>query len=145
MGRALPFLALLVLQVYTLVDLLRSNGADVRALPKAVWFLVWLVPVLGPIAWLVLGRPSVGPSSGGSGGSGGGGGGITGGPRPSRGPVAPDDDPEFLKRLDEQSWSARMERLRRERQSGGDSTNGSRAPETPPAPDEAPGESATSS
>ena len=51
MGRALPFLALLVLQVYTLVDLLRSNGADVRALPKAVWFLVWLVPVLGPIAF----------------------------------------------------------------------------------------------
>lgn len=144
MGRALPFLALLVLQVYTLVDLLRSNGADVRALPKAVWFLVWLVPVLGPIAWLVLGRPSVGPSSGGSGGSGGGGGGITGGPRPSRGPVAPDDDPEFLKRLDEQSWSARMERLRRERQSGGDSASGNRAPETPPAPDEAPGESATS-
>ena len=140
-ARILPFLALVVLQVYTLVDLVRSDEDAVRSLPKAVWFLVWVVPVLGPVAWLVLGRPRVGPSSGGGNG---GGGGITGGPRPSRGPVAPDDDPEFLKRLDEQSWSARMERLRRERQSGGDSTNGSRAPETPPAPDEAPGESATS-
>ena len=144
MGRALPFLVLLVLQVYTLVDLVRSNDADVRSLPKPVWFLVWLIPVLGPVAWLVFGRPSVGPSTGGPNGSGGGGGGITGGPRPSRGPVAPDDDPEFLKRIDEQSWSARMERLRRERQAGSSGpppANGDAPPA--PTPDDAPGESAT--
>lgn len=121
MGRALPFLALLVLQVYTFVDLVRSGADEIRSLPKPVWFLVWLVPIAGPIAWLVLGRPRVGPSSGGPGGpggSGGGGGGITGGPRPGRGPIAPDDDPEFLRRIDERSWAARMERLRRERERG---------------------------
>jgi hypothetical protein len=115
-GRFLIAVALLTLQIYALVDLARADSDQVRTLPKSVWFLVWLVPVLGPVAWLLLGRPQVGPSPGGGGP---GGGGIGGGPRPTRGPVAPDDDPEFLRRLDEQSWSARMERLRRERQASG--------------------------
>lgn len=130
MGRFLPFLLLLVLQVYTLVDLLRADPVGTRTLPKSVWFLVWLVPVIGPVAWLALGRPRVGPAPGGPPGPGGGGGGITGGPRPSRGPIAPDDDPEFLRRLDDRSWAARMERLRRER--GGDGTTP--PPPTPPDP-----------
>ncbi len=114
MGKFVIALALLTLQVYALVDLVRANSDEVRTIPKPLWFVVWLIPVLGPIAYLLLGRPQVDPSSGGGGS--GGGGGIAGGPRPTRGPIAPDDDPEFLRRLDEQSWAARMERLRRERQ-----------------------------
>jgi hypothetical protein len=112
-GRFIVVVAFFALQVYALVDLVRSDSAGVRAIPKPLWFLVVLFPVAGPVAWLLLGRPRVGPAPGG-----GGGGGITGGPRPPRGPIAPDDDPEFLKRLDEQSWAARMERLRREREAG---------------------------
>lgn len=124
-ARFLIVLALLTLQIYTLVDLVRADADQVRTLPKAVWLLVWLVPVLGPLAWILLGRPQVGPSPGGGGGSGGGG--IGGGPRPTRGPLAPDDDPDFLRRLDEQTWSVRMERLRRERQGLGGSIEGDAA------------------
>jgi hypothetical protein len=112
-GRFLIVLALLTLQVYALVDLVRARSDEVRVIPKSLWFLIWLIPIAGPVAWLLLGRPQVGPSPGGGGS---GGGGITGGPRPPTGPAAPDDDPEFLRRLDEQSWAARMERLRRERE-----------------------------
>ncbi len=74
--------------------------------------------LFGPVMWLVLGRPRAEyPPAGGDGGGGGSGG---RGPGP-RGPVAPDDDPEFLRRIDEQSWSARMEKLRRDRDRDGGS------------------------
>jgi hypothetical protein len=131
-GKFLIALSLLTLQVYALVDLVRADSDEVRTIPKSLWFLVWLIPILGPVAWLLLGRPQVGPSPGGGGpGGGGGGGGITGGPRPTRGPLAPDDDPEFLRRLDEQSWAARMERLRRERQELGPAGTGPAEQERP--------------
>ena len=116
MGKFLLIFAVFALHLYVLLDVLRSPGSEVRVMPKWLWLLVSLVPLLGPAGWLLAGRPAVGPSSGGGGG--GGAGGIGGGPRPGRGPLAPDDDPEFLKRLDEQSWAARMEKLRRERASG---------------------------
>lgn len=115
MGRILPVFAVIVLYVYVLVELGRSRSADVRALPKWLWLIVVLViPLVGPVLWLVFGRPRAElPPSGGDGG-----GSIGRRPGPS-GPVAPDDDPEFLKRLEEQSWASKMERLRREREGGG--------------------------
>ena len=80
-------------------------------LPKLVWLLVILViPVLGAVAWLVFGRPAI---TGGDGGSGGGG--LRGRiPRPeprgpsgyAAGPIAPDDDPDFLRKLDDQRRKA---------------------------------------
>lgn len=115
-SRILPLLALIALYVYVLVDLSRAPSSEVRLLPKWLWVIVVVVLFLfGPLLWLVLGRPrAVPPQSGGEGGGG------SSGRRPGpRGPVAPDDDPEFLKRLDEQSWSTKMERLRREREAGG--------------------------
>lgn len=142
--------ALLALQIYALIDLSRADSREVRIIPKWLWAVLWLIPVIGPAAWLLLGRPAVGPSPGG----GSGGGGTLGGPRPPRGPIAPDDDADFLKRLDEQSWAARMERLRRERERGipgatGDPGAGPGPATTPPgegtegtpAADDAPGES----
>lgn len=116
MSRILPFLALIALYVYVLVDLSRAPSAEVRLLPKWLWVIVVvLLFLIGPLLWLVLGRPRAEPPQ-----SGGDGGGGSSGRRPGpRGPVAPDDDPEFLKRLDEQSWSTKMERLRREREAGG--------------------------
>jgi hypothetical protein len=109
-------IAAFTLHLYVLLDILRAPAPEVRVMPKGLWLVVSLLPLAGPVGWLLAGRPVVGPSSGGGGG--GGGGGIAGGPRPGRGPVAPDDDPEFLKRLDEQTWAARMDRLRREREVG---------------------------
>lgn len=117
MARVVLFVALLALHIYVLMDIVKAPGESVRTLPKGVWLFVSLMPIMGPLLWVLGGRPLVGPGYGGE--PGGGSGGSRGGPRPGRGPVAPDDDPEFLKRLDEQSWAARMERLRRERQSGG--------------------------
>lgn len=115
MGRILPVFAVIALYVYVLVELGRSRSADVRTLPKWLWLVVILVvPVVGPVLWLFLGRPRAEiPPSGGEGG-----GSVGRRPGPS-GPIAPDDDPAFLRRLDEQSWSSRMERLRREREAGG--------------------------
>lgn len=135
MGKVLLTFVAFAIYVYALVDLVRSPRGEVRTLPKWLWAVVILV--LGPIGcllWFLLGRPRVGfPPAGGGGG---GGGGIGSGPRPPRGPVAPDDDPEFLKRLDEQSWAARMERLRRERQARGPAGGQTPADPTPGGPGE---------
>jgi len=55
----------------------------VRKLPRAAWILIILmVPIVGSLAWLTIGRRK---------GS---------GPRPAPRPVAPDDDPDFLRDLD---------------------------------------------
>lgn len=83
------------LTVYAAIDCLRTPPAEVRALPKGVWFvLILLLPVAGPLAWILAGRE--GPS-GGAGGK-------------AAPPVlAPDDDPDFLFQLE-------LERRRRERE-----------------------------
>ncbi|HYO20426.1 MAG TPA: PLD nuclease N-terminal domain-containing protein [Dermatophilaceae bacterium] len=122
MGKiVLPLVAVLALYIYALIDLLRAPSTEIRLLPKWLWVIVvLLIFLIGPLMWLVLGRPRAqNPPGGGDGGGGSGG----RGPGP-RGPVAPDDDPEFLRRIDEQSWSARMERLRRERDGGAPQTGG---------------------
>ncbi len=131
MGKFLLAVAVLALYIYALLDLLRAPGEAVRVIPKWLWALVIvLIPVLGPLCYVLLGRPRVDnpPSGGGDGGPGGGGG------RGPRGPIAPDDDPEFLRRLDEASWSARMERLRRDRAAGGPSTGSTGGNGTVPPP-----------
>lgn len=81
MGKALVVVVVVVLSVYSLFDVLAQSRT--RSLPKPLWALLVLIPVLGPVAWLALGRP---PASrpGGSGGRS-----I---PRVS----GPDDDPDFL-------------------------------------------------
>jgi hypothetical protein len=113
-------LAVVALYIYAMLDLVRAPAAEVRLLPKWLWaVVVLLIFLLGPLMWLVLGRPRAQYPPGGDGGGG------SGGRRPGpRGPVAPDDDPEFLKRIDEQSWSARMEQRRRERDGGLPPTGG---------------------
>jgi hypothetical protein len=84
-----------------------------RSLPRWAWLpLIVLLPVVGPLAWFGLGRLRGGEAGGRL--------------RQRRGPVAPDDDPEFLRRLDDEAWR----RWARERRNG---ANG--APEDPgPAP-----------
>ena len=110
MLRVLLFLLALGVVVYALIDVVTSPSDEVRSLPKLVWLLVIVViPVLGAVAWLVLGRPAPAP-----GGNGGGGGLRARLPHPeprgpsgySAGPIAPDDDPEFLRKLDEERRKA---------------------------------------
>jgi len=113
--RVLLVVLVLALYVYALIDLGTSPSDEVRVLPRVVWLLVILVVVIaGPVLWLVFGRPVTDR------GGGDGGGGLrarlprlplppgTGGPleRPRKpAPRAPDDDPDFLRGLDERRRS----------------------------------------
>jgi hypothetical protein len=92
MVRVFVFLAAvqLVLLVLALIGCLSAE--TVRVLPRAVWVLVILVlPLVGPVAYFVAGRPVAdGPSGSAA---------RPLGPRPRPRPSAPDDDPDFLKTL----------------------------------------------
>jgi hypothetical protein len=84
--------------VFCLIEAIQADPVRVRNLPKWAWILLILfIPYVGPIAWLVAGRPTTTsverqvpwPSTQ-----------TAGFPeyeRPRQ--VAPDDDPEFLARL----------------------------------------------
>ena len=95
------------LTLYTLLDAVRTPAHEARTLPKWLWVLVTLLfPVVGPIMWLILGRPKAQPAAG--------------APRPGfgqrRGTPAPsvsspDDDEEYLRWL-----KAKAERERRSRE-----------------------------
>ncbi|MBB0245494.1 hypothetical protein FNQ90_15630 [Streptomyces alkaliphilus] len=94
MLRVLMFLALLGLAIFALVDCIRTNNDDVKHLPKPVWMMVIVFAwVLGPIAWLLLGKRRAFPAARGNGG---------GGVRRGGGWVAPDDNPDFLRTLNEE-------------------------------------------
>jgi hypothetical protein len=89
MVRLFVFLAAvqLVLLVLALIGSLSANR--VRIMPRALWVLLILViPLLGPLAYFIWGRPPAPPTEGGTV--------RRGSPRPS----SPDDDPEFLRSMD---------------------------------------------
>ncbi|AEG43357.1 PLDc N-terminal domain-containing protein [Isoptericola variabilis] len=98
------------LVVYSLADLAGSDEEDRGGLPTWLWVLIiLLLPVFGAVAWIVLKaqhRRAGGRGSGSRGRPG-------RGPRRPSGPVAPDDDPDFL-------WRLEQERRRRRRESGQD-------------------------
>jgi hypothetical protein len=112
MVRLFVFLAAaeLVLLVLALIGALSADR--VRNLPRFLWVLVILViPLLGPIAYFLFGRPVTPPREGGS---------IRRGAPP---PASPDDDPEFLRSMDtEQSRRERelLAQWERELQKGDD-------------------------
>jgi hypothetical protein len=75
--------ALLLFTVFVTVLAASANKNEVRNLPKWLWVLLCLVPIIGGLLYLVLGRP-------------------LGGPRTRGGKsrvIAPDDDPAFLRDL----------------------------------------------
>jgi hypothetical protein len=107
MFRVLVGLAVAGLLIYALTDLLGSEEEDRAGLPRWLWIvIIVLLPIFGPIAWIVTKQTR---RHGGSGsrprrpGR---------GPRRPTGPVAPDDDPDFL-------WRLEQEKRRREREQGG--------------------------
>lgn len=103
MSRLLPiaFIAWVAFTVFTVVDAALIERSRVRGLPKAGWIvLIVLVPIVGGVLWLVVGRVRAGEAAAGS---------------RRRGPVAPDDDPEFLRRLQrERAMEDRIEQLEQE-------------------------------
>jgi hypothetical protein len=74
------------LTAFAAVDAAFFDRLRIRGVPKSVWIvLIFIVPVVGPLLWFFVGR---GPRGGrGRGGSG------------RRGPIAPDDNPDFLRNL----------------------------------------------
>lgn len=97
MLRVLLFLAVIALTIYALVDCIGSKDEEIRHLSKPVWLLlIVLAWVIGPLAWLFVGRERALPwrAARPGGGRRGGGGGW----------VAPDDNPDFLRSLGEERW-----------------------------------------
>lgn len=108
-------LLLFAFTFYCLLDVVLTDEQEIRNLPKLVWILlVVLLWGIGGMVWLLAGRPQR------QGAAPGGGGATTPfraprpGPRPGNHPVGrdrpaarppaprgPDDDPDFLRRLDE--------------------------------------------
>lgn len=97
--RLLPALLAVALYIYFIIDVARTPKGQARTLPKWLWLvLVIVLPLVGGALWLLLGR--VWPQGGGF--------------RRKRGPIAPDDDPRFLRKLDDDVWSKKMRRRRGE-------------------------------
>lgn len=59
MPRVLLIIAAVLLTIYCVVEVAQAKGYQVRAMPRWLWaFAVICVPVIGPVGWLLLGRPS---------------------------------------------------------------------------------------
>lgn len=114
MLRVLLVLLVVGVTVYAAIETRRADATEVRGLSPRAWLaVVLLLPPLGALAWFLVGRPTRGrpPRN-----------------RAVRRPVAPDDDPDFLRRLAEEraqqeeddrllrSWEE--DRRRREGRSG---------------------------
>ena len=75
------------LTVYAVLDVVTTPRDALRALPKPLWLLLVLAPVLGPVLWFFFGRPPRGTAR------------QSLRPGPSAAPGAPDDDEDFLREL----------------------------------------------
>ena len=97
--RYLPFLIAAAVLIYTVVDIALIDRSRVKGLPKILWVLIVLVlPIIGAVLWFFLGRERLSGRGNGRGGS------------VRRGPRAPDDDPDFLRKLSRER--AQEERIR---------------------------------
>jgi hypothetical protein len=120
-GDGVVALALLVLWIFCILDVISTEEVLCRNLPKYVWlFIVIILPDVGSIAWLLLGRPVGAGFRLGS---------QVGVYKPQKRAIGPEDSPDFLasikrKRLEtwEQELRRREEELRR-KENEGDSPN----------------------
>ena len=156
MIRFLPVVLELALLIYCLVDCIQTHESRVRNLPKFGWIaLIIIVPIVGGVSWLVAGRPRDGvPGRGGFGPRMAQPGGSGVGRRQTGRPLAPEDDPNFMRHLDRgdpekerllQQWEADLKR--REEQLRPPANGGKATPDVgppspgvdqPPRPDDAP-------
>jgi hypothetical protein len=123
-GGGIVALALLLLWVYCIFDVISTDEALTRNMPKMMWLIIVIfLPTVGSVAWLALGRPQNA--------------GLTPGdtryyqPPPRRLPQAPpkgpEDSPEFMTGLDgrarelkkwEEDLKRREDELRRREEDG---------------------------
>jgi hypothetical protein len=101
--RVVLAVAILAIFVYGLVDVIRTDGRLTRGISKPAWIVVMIVlPVLGAILWLLIGRPRRNSPV----------------RRNYSHPTAPDDDPDFLRNLElrrrKQAEAARLKKLKDE-------------------------------
>ncbi len=104
MLRVVVPIVLLVVFVYGLIDLIRTDARLARGISKPAWIVVQVVlPVLGAVLWFLIGRPRGGAAPAAS---------------SYRHPTAPDDDPEFLRNLElrrrNQAEADRLKKLKDE-------------------------------
>lgn len=96
----MAIVVIVAIMLYSVFDCALRPRNQIAALPKWAWILVILIfPVIGAALWFLIGRK------------------LPGGGGPKRrqtGPVAPDDDPDFLRRIAE-DVEQQQRRERRER------------------------------
>lgn len=98
MGRAIMIIGAGALAggiiIYSLIECAQTDKYRVRSIPKGAWLLViLLLPVIGGLLWLFFGRPKKASNDAGS----------------TRG-RGPDDDPQFLRNLEERRRQQEHER-----------------------------------
>ena len=113
MVRILFFIAMIALTIYAAADWHRTPEDEMPGkLPKAIWLLIILftatIAAIGPIVWLALRWVSRAEKK------------QTRAPKAPQRPTAPDDDPEFLFRLERDIQRKRHEEERRRREQGKD-------------------------
>ncbi|MGO4192764.1 PLD nuclease N-terminal domain-containing protein [Arthrobacter sp. YAF17] len=103
MLRVVIVVAVIVVFVYGLVDVIRTDPRETKGISKPAWIVVQIVlPVIGAILWFLIGRPR-----------------GTSPARPAYShPIAPDDDPDFLRNLElrrrKQAEADRLKKLKDE-------------------------------
>jgi hypothetical protein len=113
MPRVLVAVAVLAIFVYGLVDVIRTDRHLARGISKTSWIIVMIVlPVVGAALWFIIGRPRGGSPA----------------PQAYGHPLAPDDDPDFLRNLENrrrnQAEADRLKKLRDELQAKERKLNG---------------------
>ncbi|MCU1522592.1 MAG: hypothetical protein JWM01_1783 [Arthrobacter sp.] len=103
MLRVVVTVAVLVVFVYGLIDVIRTDPRQTKGISKPAWIVVQIVlPVIGAVLWFLIGRPrGTGPTA-----------------ASYSHPVAPDDDPDFLRNLElrrrQQAEADRLKKLKEE-------------------------------
>jgi Phospholipase_D-nuclease N-terminal len=94
----------LALLIFCLIDVISIYESRVRALNKFAWvFIIVLLPIIGPILWLTLGKERATPEQ------------TVQRVSRSRAPKGPDDDPAFLRNASKyEDQEARIRRLEAE-------------------------------
>lgn len=103
MLRVVVVVAVLVVFVYGLIDVIRTDSRQTKGISKPAWIVVQVVlPVIGAVLWFLIGRPK----------------GTRPAPATYSHTVAPDDDPEFLRNLElrrrNQAEADRLKKLKDE-------------------------------
>jgi hypothetical protein len=99
MPRVALAVAILAIYVYGLVDVIRTDKRSTRGFSKTTWLImVILLPLIGAALWFLIGRPRAT---------------VVAQPVYPQHPTAPDDDPDFLRNLEQRRRLAEAERLRK--------------------------------